>query len=71
MQEASYLLVAAGHLLPVPGDPASDDHPVVRLWADLVEREDPARRYASMPGPALTHGLAEVATYFTRPALQP
>jgi hypothetical protein len=71
VQETSYLLVAAGHLLPVPDDPAPDEHPVVCLWAELVERDDPTRRYASMPGPALIHGLAEVATYFARPALQP
>jgi hypothetical protein len=71
VQEMSYLLVAAGHLLPVPGHPASDEHPAVCLWAELVERDDPTQRYASMPGPALIHGLAEVATYFARPALQP
>lgn len=71
VQETSYLLVAAGHLLPVPGHPTPDEHPAVRLWAELVERDDPTRRYASMPGPALIHGLAEVATYFARPALQP
>ncbi len=71
VQEASYLLVAAGHLLPVPGHPAPGENPVVCLWADLVEREIPTRRYASMPGPALIHGLAEVAAYFARPALKP
>jgi hypothetical protein len=69
VQDAAYLLVAAGHVLPVPSDPVGDDDPVVQVWTDLVEHENPNRRYTSMPGPALVHGLAEVVAYFGRPLL--
>jgi hypothetical protein len=69
VQDVAYPLVAAGHVLPVPGDPARDEDPVVRVWTDLVERENPNRRYASIPGPALVQGLAEVVAYFGRPVL--
>ncbi|GIE32858.1 hypothetical protein Ait01nite_059030 [Actinoplanes italicus] len=69
VQDAAYLLVAAGHVLPVPGDPVRDEDPVVRVWTDLVERENPNRRYASVPGPALVQGLAEVVACIGRPVV--
>ncbi|GIF04297.1 hypothetical protein [Actinoplanes siamensis] len=57
------LLLAAGHQLPGGGDPVAD------LWADLVDRENPGRRYgpgSRLPGPALTLGLGAVLRQFDR-----
>jgi hypothetical protein len=57
------LLLAAGHKLP------GADDPVTSLWQDLVDRDDPGRRYgpgARLPGPALTLGLGAVREHFDR-----
>lgn len=58
------LLLAAGHELPGSGDP------VTGLWQDLINRENPGRRYglgSRLPGPALTLGLGAVLQQFDRP----
>ncbi|MFI1987713.1 hypothetical protein [Actinoplanes sp. NPDC020271] len=63
---------AAGHELPGAGGhemPGTDD-PVTGLWRDLVDRDNPGRRYgldSRLPGPALTLGLGAVLHQFDRP----
>jgi hypothetical protein len=57
------LLLASGHELP------GTDDPVTGLWTDLIDRENPGRRYgldSRLPGPALTLGLGAVLQQFDR-----
>lgn len=70
VQELAYLLVAAGHRLPIAGEPVTEHGPVASLWVDLVRPQKLGHRYATLPSPALTLGLTALTSHFERPARQ-
>ncbi|WIM98459.1 hypothetical protein ACTOB_002060 [Actinoplanes oblitus] len=52
---------------PVPWPPPDD--PVSALWCDLIDRDNPGRRYGPdfrLPGPALALGLGALVQHFDR-----
>ncbi|HWS38652.1 MAG TPA: hypothetical protein VN408_38690 [Actinoplanes sp.] len=42
--------------------------PVAGLWRELIEGDDPGRRYPAVAGPAIVHGLTEMVRHFGYPA---
>lgn len=51
-----------------PAERRSGADPVAGLWRELIEGDDPCRRYPAVAGPAIVHGLTDLVRHFGYPA---